>query len=361
MASTIFIPPHAVTSALASSSEFEGPPEHKIKKVSAKQFRTPSEVMAVVLETGVNKSRMSIDQLVILGFLAGLYIAIGGIFSQIISLGVPGIKADNPGIPKLLVAVTFPVALMIIIIAGGELFTGNVMFFMVAVADNKVSVKDLLRNWFFVYFSNYAGAVAGAYFYGYLTQVFSSDPWLSGIQAIAVAKTEYDFGVVFLKGIAANQVVNLAIVFCIASQDVISKIFSSWFVIGIFAAIGYEHCVANMYNLSISLMYGSDVGYGYTIYRNLIPTTLGNIVGGGILVGMSQWYAYLYQGRREHGNVTKDEVETAHAIADARGIPISKVATITRKGGLTRQLGVSSSSHSNIVPPSPAPPLASAV
>jgi len=302
-----------------------GPPPHKVRKVSSKQFKTPTEVMAVVLETGVNKARLTVDQVLILGFLSGVYIAFGGIFSQFVSIGATGLKENNPSLVHLLVGLTFPVALMLIIIAGGELMTGNIMFFIVALVDGKITWKDLAKNWFLVYFSNYAGAVAGAYFYGYLTQVFSAEPYLSGIRLLAVTKTEFDFGVVFVKGVAANQLVNLAILFTIASQDIASKILSCIFIIGIFATLGYEHCIANMFNLTISMLYGAPVGYGYSVYRNLIPTTLGNIVGGGFLVGLLYHYVYLFRGHRESGNAKKDESDSAHAIADARNIPLSLV------------------------------------
>jgi len=179
--------------------------------------------MLAIIVAGINKSRFRPEKLVILGFLSGIYIAFGTAFALTVSLGVPELKTANPGLAKLLNGAVFPVALMLIIIAGGELFTGNTMFCIVAFIHKRVTLRGVLYNLSIVYVSNFVGAVAGAYFFGYLTQTFATEPWLTGVKAIAVTKVAPDFGVQFVRAIAANELVNLAIVFTLASEDIVSK------------------------------------------------------------------------------------------------------------------------------------------
>jgi len=175
------------------------------------------------IQIGINKARMRWDKLLILGFLS-VYIAFGTAFALMVSLGVPGLKAANPGLVKLLNGAVFPIALMLIIIAGGELFTGNTMFLTFAYMHKKVTLKSIGYNLSLIYISNFIGSVAGAYFFGYLTELFTTEPWLSGVKAIAVTKTSQDWGVMFVKAVAANELVNLAIIFTISSEDIVSKV-----------------------------------------------------------------------------------------------------------------------------------------
>eukprot|EP01112_Ceratiomyxa_fruticulosa_P016022 TRINITY_DN4807_c0_g1_i2.p1 TRINITY_DN4807_c0_g1~~TRINITY_DN4807_c0_g1_i2.p1 ORF type:complete len:318 (-),score=61.89 TRINITY_DN4807_c0_g1_i2:77-1030(-) len=265
-----------------------------------KSFKTPKEVMTAIIISGTNKMNLPLAKLVVLGILSGVYIAFGGIASITASAGSPTLRGSDPGIPRLINAAIFPIALILIIIASGELFTGNVSQCVVAylhqkrMKDPAASAAKLAINLFVVYFTNFAGAAGAAYFFGYLTELFSADPYLTNVQSLAVSKTSFGFGVMFLRAIAANQLVNLAIVMCIASEDIVSKIVAAWFPIMTFALSSFEHCVANMFIVCLSLMYGSKATFGEFIAYNLVPVTLGNIVGGLGFVGLAYYYVYVW-------------------------------------------------------------------
>jgi len=261
-----------------------------------KLFKTPKEGTEALLGAAQKKAIMPFDKLLVLGFCSGVFIGFGGIFSSSVTLGIP---SADPGIKKLLVGLTFPIALCLIMFFGGELFTGNTMYMALGLLYRKTSWKALAYSWVISYFSNFIGTAFAAYFFGYLTQLFESDPYLTNMQAIAVTKNGYDFYVVFLRAVACNWLVNLAIYVSVISEDISSKILSSFAIIGTFAVSGFEHCVANMFYVLISLMYGADTTFGIFIYKNLIPVTLGNIVGG-LIMGVGLWYLY---GTKQ--NITK--------------------------------------------------------
>jgi len=259
------------------------------KQFHQKMFKTPKEIVQAISMAGEKKSQIPLDKLVILGFFAGVYVCFGGAFALIVSQGLPDIA---PGFSKLLLGLTFPTALLLIIIAGAELFTGNTMYLVVALLDGRVHWKGLVYNWIVIYISNFAGCVFAGYFFCYLTDIFAIDPWLTNLQHIGEVKTGYGWGVVFLKAIPANWLVCLAVIVAIGAEDMTGKILGCFIPIAAFAAIGYEHCVANMFYVPLALMYGADTTFGKFIYANLIPVTLGNIVGGSIAVGLPMWYLY---------------------------------------------------------------------
>eukprot|EP01114_Cavostelium_apophysatum_P016760 TRINITY_DN4831_c0_g1_i1.p1 TRINITY_DN4831_c0_g1~~TRINITY_DN4831_c0_g1_i1.p1 ORF type:complete len:347 (-),score=56.45 TRINITY_DN4831_c0_g1_i1:25-1065(-) len=257
-----------------------------------KMFKTPKETYAAVKLVSEKKSQIPLDKLVVLGFLAGVYIAFGGLFAVTVAFGSPGLAAENPGLQKLLIGVTFPLALFAIIFLGGELFTGNVMYAFAGGLGGSISPFKSFLICTVAFFSNLAGCIAGAYFFGYLTHSFEADPWLSAVKSIAVKKVSYGFGVIFLRGIAANWLVNIAVYVVISAEDVSGKILGLFYPICAFAAAGFEHCVANMFYVPLGMFYGADVSVGDFIVKCLIPSTLGNIVGGGIFVGVAAWYAF---------------------------------------------------------------------
>jgi len=165
------------------------------------------------------------------------------------------------------------------------------MFMTLGIFFRKVTWKGLLNSWIVSFFSNFAGAVFGAYFFGYITDLFVDEPWLTNIQNLAVKKNSMEFQVVFFRAIAANFLVNMAIFVGVIAEDVAGKILSTFIIIGTFATPGFEHSIANMFFVTHGLMYGAKTTFGEFIYKNLIPVTLGNIVGG-MIVGISLWYIY---------------------------------------------------------------------
>ena len=255
-------------------------------------YLAPKELVAKATEVAITRSETSVSKTLVLAFLAGAYIALGGLLAVMIGGGVPGIAAENPGLQKLLMGAVFPLGLMMCAIAGADLFTGNTAYFIPPLMSGRLKVSQLLRNWSLVYLGNFAGALFVAFFMTYQTGLFDNAPWHDSILNIADAKTGNPFFKTFLKGIGANWLVALAMWLSFASKDVVGKLAAIWFPVMAFVAMGFEHSVANMYFIPTAIFYGSSVSWAEFFVSNLIPATLGNIVGGGGLVGLLYWYVY---------------------------------------------------------------------
>lgn len=275
---------------------------------SLEECRSPA-CIAENLTTSVMpaKANSPFLKLSILGLLAGVYIGFGAEAAMMIGHDISPYL--GVGISKLVVGMVFSVGLMLVILAGGELFTGNVLISM-SVLDGRTSVKSLLRNWGIVYFTNLIGAAL----LGFL--VFKSGLWktndlLVGIYSlkIAVMKVNLSFTEAFARGILCNWLVCLAVWMSFAARNVIGKIFAIFFPITIFVASGFEHSIANMFYLFKGfLMYltpdvvqasgipaekMSHLTMDGIIMGNLLPVTLGNIVGAILFVALLYWVAYL--------------------------------------------------------------------
>ena len=255
-------------------------------------YYSSKEIVQRVHEAAQMRAATSTSKTLVLAFLAGAYIALGGLLSVTVSGGAAGIGTENPGIQKLLMGAVFPLGLMLCAIAGADLFTGNTAYFIPPVLSGRLNVWDLSRNWTLVYIGNFIGSLFVAYFITYLTGLFDADPWHSSILHIAEYKTSAPFYKVFLKGIGANWFVALAMWLAYAAQDVSGKLMAIWFPVMAFVTIGFEHSIANMFFIPTAIFYGSTVSWSEFIIHNLIPSTLGNIVGGSVLVGLAYWYVY---------------------------------------------------------------------
>jgi len=255
-------------------------------------YYTSKEIIHRVYDAAVMRANTSVNKTLALAFLAGAYISLGGLLAVIISGGCPGLEASNPGLTKFLMGAAFPIGLILCAIAGADLFTGNTAYFIPPVLSKKLQVQDMLKNWTLVYIGNFVGAIFVAYFLTYQTDLFAKGPWLDAIYHIAEKKTAAPFYKVFLKGIGANWFVALAMWMAYAGKDVISKMIGIWFPVMAFVTIGYEHSIANMFFIPTAIFYGSPVTWTQFIINNLIPATLGNIVGGAVMVGFFYWYVY---------------------------------------------------------------------
>mgnify|MGYP005832044637 CR=1 FL=1 len=217
------------------------------------------------------------------------------------------------GLVKFAAGAVFPVGLMLVVIGGSELFTGNCMFAPLAVLNKEASWKGLAVNWTLVYIGNFIGSIFIAYFLAYQTGLFDAMPWAGWAATVANGKCGLDFMTAFLRGIGCNWLVCLAVWLAVSADDVIGKIFACWFPIMAFVTIGFEHCVANMFFIPLGLLVANDpaiaaqlatagvktanlIGtegiYNFFIV-NLIPVTLGNIVGAMLFVACAYWWVYI--------------------------------------------------------------------
>ena len=262
-------------------------------------FKSPVDTAKAISGTAGAKDSAKIDNVIILSFLAGAYIAFGGLLAVVASAGM--LKAGAPlGLEKFVFGAVFPVGLIIVVLAGSELFTGNVMFMTLGVLDGSASIGGLVKNWVISWIFNFVGALFVAYVLAFMGGIAPTDTaapaYAISAKAMAVAagKVTMPFEVALIKGIGCNWLVCLAVWLANASDDIIGKIFGIWFPIMAFVCIGFEHSVANMFFIPLGMFLGAEgVNWATIIINNLIPVTIGNIIGGGLFVACIYWYTFL--------------------------------------------------------------------
>lgn len=254
----------------------------------------PSEVAERVESVGVRKARLPFVQLFTLGVLAGGFIGFGALYyTLVVSDPDLGFAAR-----RLLGGLAFSLGLILVVVAGAELFTGNNLLVM-AWAGRRISGIELLRNWIIAYAGNFVGAFGLALLVVLSRQSAMNDSSVAAqAVAIAAAKSALPFGEAFFKGVLCNVLVCLAVWLAMAGRSVTDKILAVVFPISAFVAAGFEHSVANMYFLSTGfLLQGHLMNPGWI--RNLVPVTLGNIAGGGIMVALVYFIVYRLSANRK--------------------------------------------------------------
>lgn len=285
----------------------------------------PVEMARKAEEVGVKKANLPIFTTLILAVLAGAFVAVGAIFATTVGAGSLVTKAADGsvisttalpyGLVGLLKGLVFSVGLILVVVGGAELFTGNNLIVM-AFSSGKVTLGQLLLNWLIVYTGNFIGSLAT------VVIVFLSKQYLFGSGAMGLAmlnagetKTSYPFLQALMLGIMCNTLVCLAVWLCYSARTTTDKIMAIIFPITAFVAAGFEHSVANMYFIPMALFVKQwgDPALFEMIHKtaadfphltwgnfvgNLIPVTIGNIIGGAVMVGLVYWLAYLRPGRK---------------------------------------------------------------
>ena len=255
-------------------------------------FKSPKAIVEAACGAGCAKSELSISKQLMLGFLAGAYIAFGGLLAIVVGKGSPAIAAANPGLAKFIFAAVFPVGLMLVVIAGSELFTGNCGVITPACLTGKARWNGLLRNWVVVYIGNFIGSIFVALLLAYWTGIVNGGDLGKAAAAIAEGKVKLDWFAALLRGVGCNWLVCLAVWLAISAEDIGGKILAIWFPIMAFVALGFEHSVANMFFIPLGMLNGAQVSIGQFLWNNLLPVTIGNIIGGAGLVGAIYWWLY---------------------------------------------------------------------
>ncbi len=267
----------------------------------------PAETARKAEELGVTKANQGAGTLLILGILAGAFIALGAVFATTISAD----PALSFGISRLLGGLAFCLGLILVVLAGAELFTGNNLIVM-ALASKRITFGKLLRNWGIVYAGNFIGALATALLV-FAAEQYNQGPGFIGLKMLSIgeAKSGLSMGPAIALGILCNALVCLAVWLCVSARSFTDKVLAIVFPITAFVAAGFEHCVANMYFVPKALfvkMWGSEEFWRKTgasaesyvnlswenfLLNNLLPVTIGNILGGSLLVGLVYWFVYL--------------------------------------------------------------------
>ncbi|MXN66552.1 formate transporter FocA [Stappia sp. GBMRC 2046] len=249
----------------------------------------PRRIAELVEEVGVGKARMALLPMALLAFLAGVYIAIG---AMLYTLVMTDLQAGL-GVGRWIGGMAFSLGLVLVVVAGAELFTGNNLIVM-ALAARKITTRELLRNWSVVYAGNFAGAVAAALLvWAAGTYGIGGGRVAETANAIAAAKAGLPFGEALLRGIACNVLVCLAVWLCYASHSVTDRVLAIVFPIAAFVALGFEHSVANMYFLPVAMLHDAEGVTAAGLIANLLPVTIGNMIGGGAFVAGVYWVIYL--------------------------------------------------------------------
>ena len=247
--------------------------------------KTPAEILQANIETAKAKAALPGWKMVWLGIFAGLFIGFGS--HAFISATVIADTAHLALSGKMIGALLFPTGLMAVVFFGAELFTGNNLMTL-ALMDKQITASQMLKNWVLVYIGNFIGSALCAF-------ALSQSGLYTGALAdraiaIAVAKTSLPFAQAVFRGILCNILVVLAVLSQSASNELIGKIFGIWFPIALFTFSGYEHSIANMTYITLGMMLGGDITAGGLFLGNLIPVTIGNMIGGAVIIPVTLYF-----------------------------------------------------------------------
>ena len=267
----------------------------------------PQEMAEKAERVGVAKTRLDTSSLLALAVLAGAFIALGSAFSFVVVAGAEG--AMPYGVTRLLGGLAFSLGLILVIVGGAELFTGNNLMIM-ACASGRVGMRELLRAWSLVYAGNFVGA-AGIAILVFFAAGYSHGQGAVGLATLVSADSKASFSAfqAFVHGMMANILVCLATWLCFSARTTTDKIVAIVLPVAAFVAAGFEHSIANMYGLPLALLIqaGAPAGFWQAIERtpeafphltiasalsNLLWVTLGNMIGG-VVVGLTYWFVYL--------------------------------------------------------------------
>lgn len=268
---------------------------------------SPDKILPRAIDVYTNKTKIKMGKLMILAFFAGAFVALAAEASTLASSSLLGYRSKFP-IGKLVQGLVFTPGLIFVILAGGELFTGNTLM-TIPLLDKKISLGVMLRSWILVYFGNFIGALFVAFLLSRSGQWFFADG-LVGVRTILIAKGKIDFsfGQALVLGLLGNFLVCLGVWMSIGAKSYGSKVISAFFPISVFVLSGFEHSIANMYYLPAGILaknfpdLASKTGLGLEtlkslnisnmVFKNLFPVTLGNIIGGTIFIGTLYFLAY---------------------------------------------------------------------
>lgn len=258
-------------------------------------MHSPLEIARNFVEIGFHKVKLSAWKMLILGFFAGCFIGFAGIAATTAAATV-----DNPSVGRLLSACVFPAGMAMVLVAGSELFTGNNLI-IISVLQKIVTPLEMLKNWLFVFIGNFLGAmfVAAMVVFGHTPDLFGGKLAINMV-ASANVRIGQTFPEAFIRGILCNILVCIAVWAAFAAKKVSGKLLMSFWPVMIFVLCGFEHSIADIYFCTAGIFakweYGiaaEGLNWGSFLLNNLLPVTLGNIIGGAGFVGAGYWLVYL--------------------------------------------------------------------
>ncbi len=267
-------------------------------------YKTGPEVTEKLMEFSTSKAALPLPKMALLGLLAGVYIGLGGFLMTLVTSDLAAHWGF--GMARLMGGSVFSLGLILVILVGAELFTGNNLM-VIGLLSKRITVSGMLKNWTASYITNFIGSLL------LVALVFLSQLWLMNnaeigatMVKIAAAKVNLDFWTAFWRGVGCNFLVCVAVWLAVSGDDNISRILGIYFPITAFVALGFEHSIANMFLVPMGILAASQpsvtpllgslnlahLNWTDFLIGNLLPVTLGNIVGGALLVGAIYWYIY---------------------------------------------------------------------
>lgn len=273
-------------------------------------YFTPKEAADAFRITAINKSKRPFPEFALMAILGGAFIAFGGLLTVIVAGGMPEVANSNPGIVRFVAGALFPVGLIIVSITGADLFTSNCAGVTFPLLKKEITLPKVIQLLTLSYLFNFVGAQFSAYILSANVGLFNSDPWHSYLHDYSEAKVNRDFMTIFVKGIGANWLVCLGMFIGYTAKDTIGKCIGIWIPVMMFVTMGYEHSIANMFFIPAAIYTGAGITWSDFLLTNLVPSTLGNIIGGMLLVGCVYYYLFLKQG----GTKTKEQKDGRYEI-----------------------------------------------
>lgn len=240
-------------------------------------YNKPQQIAEVTVENGIKKAHNPLAAVLILGFLGGAFISLGFLLDIRVIANAP---AEWGSIANFIGAAVFPVGLIMVLLAGGELLTGNMMAVPLAFIAKKISFWDVIKNLVLITLSNLAGALFVAYFFGHVVGLTAEGVYLEKLISMAEHKIDVTFVQAFVSGIGCNWLVALAVWLSYGADNFSGKILGIWFPTMAFVAIGFQHVVANMFLIPAAIFEGHFTWLDY--FNNFVPVWLGNLTGGGL-------------------------------------------------------------------------------
>lgn len=275
-------------------------------------YLTPKEIAEYTIESGYKKATSPLLTVLTLGFAAGAFISLGFLLAIRVTASAP---AAWGSFATFIGAAVFPVGLILVLIGGGELLTGNMMAVPLARYAGKITTWQAIRNLILITLSNFAGAIFVAYFFGHVVGLTETGAFLAKTVDMAEHKVHDTFLQSFVSGIGCNWLVALAVWLSYGAKDIGGKILGIWFPTMAFVAIGFQHVVANMFLIPAAIFAGHLTWGDY--FHNFFPVWLGNLVGGAIFVAGIYFMAYLKK-TQEAVEVKPAAAKPAAATRDVR-------------------------------------------
>ncbi|PLX34977.1 MAG: FdhC protein [Clostridiales bacterium] len=256
-------------------------------------FLSPGEIAQSWIGIGKKKANLAFMKTLLLAIIAGMFIGLGA-HADIIAVQTLGETVDV-GFAKLIGASVFPVGIILVVIAGAELFTGNCLIALSVINRDEKIIK-LVKNLIVVFIGNFIGAVALAYLLSN-SGLYGPDAAAKAV-AIAEGKIALTPAEAVIRAIFCNVLVVMAVWMQAGAKDISGKILAMWFPVMLFVLSGFEHSIANLFFIPLGIFLGADISWLQMWIANILPVTIGNIIGGAILMPAVYWYVYVYESKK---------------------------------------------------------------